>query len=196
MLHSIPPEISSQMQRLEMLDARDRANGYPRERRLRQIPRETGRFLVILAANAPTGSFVEIGTSAGYSSLWLALACRATGNRLVTFETSEAKAILARETFHLADVEDVVELVVSDARRHLIRCEGVSFCFLDADKEVYPECYELVVPRMLSGGILAADNIISHEGKLGPFVDRAMSDERVDAIKVPIGKGVLVARKT
>ena len=68
--------------------------------------------------------------------------------------------------------------------------------FLDAEKEVYSECYSTVIPRMVSGGILIADNATSHEEELRPMLDRALADDRIDALIVPIGNGVLVCRKT
>jgi len=74
------------MHYLERLDAKDRTDGTPRDQRLRQIPPETGKFIAMLAASAPKGTFIEIGTSAGYSTLWLTLACRKVGNKITTFE--------------------------------------------------------------------------------------------------------------
>lgn len=183
------------MRYLEEMDSRDRQDGTPRLKRLRQVPPEIGQFIALLAASAPEGTLIEIGTSAGYSTLWLALACRAANRRLTTFEILPDKAALARETFRRAGVEDVVELVEGDARTLLIRREQIAFCFLDAEKEVYGECYELVVPRLVKGGLLVADNAINHRDTLQPMLDRALQDERVDAMIVPIGKGELVCRK-
>jgi len=114
---------------------------------------------------------------------------------LVTFELLEEKAQLAEETFRKAEVGDVVEMIVGDALEHLGRLDNIAFCFLDAEKEVYGACYDLVIPKMVQGGILVADNVISHRTELQPFVDRAMADDRVDAVVVPIGKGELLCRR-
>ena len=89
----------------------------------------------------------------------------------------------------------MVHLVHGDALEHLDQYQNISFCFLDAEKEIYAACYEKVIPNMLSGGIMVADNAINHETTLRPMLDRAMNDSRVDAIIVPIGKGELVCRK-
>lgn len=183
------------MRELEQIDSRDRTDGTSRMKRLRQIPSEVGRFIALLAAAAPDGSCIEIGTSAGYSTLWLALACRATGRRVTTFEILDEKAKLARVTFDDTGVTDVVELVHGDALNHLPECKDISFCFLDAEKEIYDRCYEVIVPRMVPGGVLVADNAINHEATLRPMLDRALRDERVDALIVPIGKGELVCRR-
>lgn len=192
MFADIPESIEAEMARLEEIDARDRIDGTPRLERLRQIPPETGRFICLLAATAPAGRRIEIGTSAGYSTLWLTLA----GTPITTFEILADKAAHARETFRSAGVDHLVDLVEADARDHLATARDVGFCFLDAEKEVYADCYELVVPSLVPGGLLLADNAINHRETLQPMIDRALADPRVDALVVPIGKGVLVCRRT
>jgi len=195
MFHSIPASMLNRMQTLEEIDRRDREDGTPRLQRLRQVPAETGKFLALLAAGAPAGACLEIGTSAGYSTLWLALACQATGRSLTTFELLPEKAALARETFRLAGVEQTVTLVQGDARQLIAQVDRIGFCFLDAEKEVYADCYEAVIPRLVPGGLLVADNAINHRATLQPMLDRALADERVDALVVPIGNGELLCRK-
>ncbi len=180
---------------LEAQDQRDRVDGTPHAQRLRQIPPETGRFLALLASAAPQGAILEIGTSAGYSSLWLSLACRQNQRRLTTFELSPFKANLAVETFRLAEVEPWVELVNDDAIAHLANYAQIAFCFLDTEKTLYQACYDLITPRLVPGGWLLADNVISHAEELQPFLDQALHDERLAATIVPIGKGLLLCRK-
>jgi len=195
MFHDIPDTVRERMRVLEEIDACDRTDGTPRQQRLRQIPSETGRFLALLAAMAPQGQYLELGTSAGYSSLWLGLACKALGRTLTTFEISEEKARLAQETLQVAAMDDVIELVVGDAREHLKELSDVAFCFLDAEKEIYQECYDMVIPNMVPGGTFVADNAINHRDTLQAMLNRALADDRVDAVIVPIGKGELVCRR-
>lgn len=195
MFNDIPKPILARMHELEQIDARDRSDGTPRLQRLRQIPPEVGRFIAILAATAPAGQWIEIGTSAGYSTMWLALACRAVGRKITTYELLEEKVLLARQTLQLAGVSDVVELIHGDAMSHLPACHDIAFCFLDAEKEAYGPCYEAVVPNLVPGGILIADNAINHQATLQPMLTRALQDQRVDALIVPIGKGELLCRR-
>lgn len=195
MFHSIPQPVRARMRTLEEIDTRDRIDGTARLERLRQIPPETGKFLAMLAATAPAGPWVEIGTSAGYSTLWLALAAREIGAHITTYEVLPDKVSLAQETFRRAGVEETITLVAGDARNYLETHEAIAFCFLDAEKEVYEACYELTVPRLQPGGLLLADNAINHRETLQPMLERALADERVDALIVPVGKGVLVCRK-
>jgi len=193
--HDIPEAMLARMHELEARDRRDRTDGTPRLERLRQISPEVGRLLAILAAGAPEGPCIEIGTSAGYSTMWLALACRERGRKVTTFEILPKKVDLARATFAAAGVQDVVDLVHGDALEHLDWIAGMAFCFLDCEKEIYGRCYEEVVPRMTPGGILVADNAINHRETLQPMLDRALRDDRVDAVIVPIGSGELICRR-
>jgi caffeoyl-CoA O-methyltransferase len=195
MFHSIRPAILERMHLLEQIDARDRLDGTPRLQRLRQIPPETGRFLALLAASAPQGELLEIGTSAGYSTLWLALACEMPARSLTTFELLPEKVELAQATFRAAGVAGAVKLVQGDARAYLPLYHDIAFCFLDAEKEVYADCYEAVVPNLVRGGWLVADNAINHRAILQPLLERALADTRVDALIVPIGNGELLCRK-
>lgn len=196
MFNQIPETIKTQMQRLETLDAQDRQDGTPHLQRLRQIPPVTGKFLAMLAANTPSGKMIEIGTSAGYSTLWLSLVAKASGRTVTTFEILPEKVKRATQTFKNAQVDDVVELVAGDALAHLVELDKIAFCFLDAEKDVYKACYDLVIPKMVTGGYLVADNLISHQDTLKSVADDAEHDPRVDAIVAPIGKGLLVCRKS
>jgi len=193
--HNIPDYVLARMRYLEGIDARDRSDGTPRLSRLRQISQPVGQFLAVLAASAPAGRFLEVGTSAGYSTVWLSLACREVGQKITTFEVLPEKAMIARETIAAAQMADVVELVHGDALELLPKYDQISFCFLDAEKEVYQKAYELIVPRMAKGGILVADNAISHKTELQSVIDQALRDDRVDALVVPIGSGELICRR-
>lgn len=195
MFHNLPDALQKRMQEMEAQDRRDRVDGTPHLERLRQIPSETGRFVALILACAPRGQVLEIGTSGGYSSLWLSLACRMRDDLLTTFEILPSKARLAEETFRLTGVVEHIHLVCGDARQHLAKFELVAFCFMDAEKEIYQDCYDLVLPNLVPGGLLLADNAISHADELLDFTEHALKDQRVDALVVPIGKGVFVCRK-
>ena len=195
MFHNIPKPILKRMHELEDQDALDREDGTPRAQRLRQIPPVTGKFLALLCASAPKGGVLEVGTSAGYSSLWLSLACKLRGNHLTTFEVLEEKVARANETFESAQVSNQIQLIHGDARDVIEGYREVAFCFLDAERDIYFDIYEKLLPNLTPGGILAVDNVISHADELSDFIAQAENDPRVDALVVPVGKGVLVCRK-
>jgi caffeoyl-CoA O-methyltransferase len=102
---------------------------------------------------------------------------------------------MAAETFAAAGVCGVVKLLEGDFLEQSAAIGEIAFCFLDAEKEVYESCYDAVVPRLVPGGLLVADNAINHRATLQPMIDAALVDRRVDALVVPIGKGELVCRR-
>ena len=195
MFHDIAPRMTLRMRELEARDAVDRTDGTAHADRLRQIPPDTGRFLALLAASAPEGEWVEVGSGAGYSAMWLSLACKAKGRVLKTFELSYRKAAMARETLRQTGIEHLVELVEADALEELPRLGGVGFAFLDAERSILEPCFELLLERMIPGAILCADNVISHRHQIESFMERIPRDARVDSVVVPIGSGVLVCRR-
>jgi caffeoyl-CoA O-methyltransferase len=195
MFHDIPQPVLDQMKALEEIDAQDRQDGTPLLKRLRQISPETGRLLAILAADTPKGTWLEIGTSGGYSALWLSRAAILRDARLVTFELLPDKVELARRTFSRAQVEDLIELVHGDARGHMDDYEEISFCFIDAEREMYQEIFDRVVPYMLPGGIVVVNNAVSYQTELVKFLNAVTDDSRLDSVIVEIGTGLLVSRK-
>ena len=195
MFRDIPQSVEVTQGHLKALEAWRKAQGMERRRLLRQIPPETGKLLAILLANCPPGDAAEVGTGAGYSGLWLALACRATKRRLTTFELDPAKADLARQSFSAASVLDVVEFREADALEGLTSLSSLAFCFIDAERDMARKAYELALAALPQGGVIAVDNAISHAGEFQDFLDDAQADPRVDALIVPIGSGLLVCRK-
>jgi len=196
MFQEIPKVILDRMQELEEVDTRDRQDGTPHLKRMRQIPPETGRMLAFLAASAPTdGAWLEIGTSAGYSAMWLSLAARYRSKTLITFELLPEKVELARETFKKAKLGGLVELKHGDARGHLSDYAEVAFCFVDCEKEMYLEIFERVSQNIIEDGLLIFDNVISHQEKLTDFLAAMASDTNFDQVTLPVGKGLLVCRK-
>ena len=195
MFGNISREMKDRMRYLEEIDKKDRIDGTPSLKRLRQIPPETGKFLALISSNCLEGNFVEIGTSAGYSSMWISLACMERNIKLKTFEILPEKIKLARETFKEANIENYVELFEGNGIELIKPFGNIAFCFLDAEKETYEEYYDLIIPKLVKKGILVADNVISHYDTLNSMIDKALNDDRVDSLVVPIGKGELVCRK-
>jgi caffeoyl-CoA O-methyltransferase len=196
MFAEIPDAMRARIAHLEEIDTRDRTDGTQRLQRLRQIPPETGKFIALLAASAPQGGeCIEIGTSAGYSAMWLSLAMKATGRRLKTFEVLPEKAAMARETIALTGMEQQVELVEGDFLKAHGGISRIAFCFLDCEKEVYEQCFDIVAEKLIPGGLLVADNAINHFDSIRGMIEKAERDARFDCVTVPIGKGEFVCRR-
>ena len=195
LLNEIPAPVLERMHQMEKQDAKERADDVARIKRLRQIPPDTGVMLAQLALSAPEGAVLEIGTSGGYSALWIGQAMARRGEKMVTFELLPEKADVARETVSKTGMEDHIEIIHGDARGHLSDYDEIAFCFLDAEKEMYTEFFELIVPKLVSGGLLVADNVISHAEELKGFLATARKDKTVDAAILPVGKGLLLVSK-
>ena len=195
MFHDIPESMRARMKELEQRASQDESPEVPDGEKLRQISPETGRFLAMMAASSPEGNWVEFGTSAGYSGMWLSLACKARNQKLTTIDLSEFKAKLSAETFKISGVVDQIEFILGDGLEHTEKIDNISFYFLDTIKTVYEPCYELVVPKLVPGGLLIADNAVSHADELEGLFARAEADSRVDSVILPVGKGVLLCRK-
>lgn len=195
MFRDIPQSVEVTQGHLKALEAWRTAQGMEPRRLLRQVAPETGKLLALLLANCPPGHAAELGTGAGYSALWLALACRATGRRLTTFELDPSKAELARQSLSAAAVTDVVELREQDALEGLKSLDNLAFCFIDAERDMVRAAYETALAKLPAGGVVAVDNAVSHAAEFQDFLGDAERDGRVDALIVPIGYGLLVCRK-
>lgn len=190
----VPERVRAVMASLEARDAADRIDGTPKSKRLRAVSPEVGRFLLTVALAVDARTIVEVGTSAGYSTLWFAAAARRAGGRVITFEVDPAKVELARTTFADAGVEDLVDLRAEDGVVGLMSLNGgADLVFIDAEKEDYLRLLDPAVAALRPGGVLVADNLLSHEADLAPFRDAALDHPSLTGLVVPIGRGELVA---
>lgn len=150
------PKSKTEKQILAVLDEMDRTQRGGNM----NVPTEDGRLLRLLAESLGARNIVEIGTSNGYSGLWQALALKATGGKLTTFEIDPQRAAMARENFKKAGVEDIVTLVEGDAHEKAGQVEGpIDILFLDADKEGYLDYLNQLLPKVRPGGLIIGHNI-------------------------------------
>ena len=162
---------------------------------LQSVSRDVGRLLSLLALTAPQGAFLELGTSGGYSSLWLSLAAKERGVKLTTVDYDEKKVDLARQYLANAGAGDSVEVFHGDAFDFATRFDNLAFCFIDLHPpEHNGKIYELVVPRILPGGWLVLDNMTSPRYQT-EIIKRVENDPRVDCVLLPFPKGDLICRK-
>jgi predicted O-methyltransferase YrrM len=124
------------------------------------VPATDGRMMRLLTEAAGAKNVVEIGTSTGYSGLWLSLALKSTGGRLTTFEADAGRAATAREYFRKAGVDGIVTIVEGDARANIKRLKKkIDVLFLDADKESYIEYFNQLLPLVRANGLILAHNV-------------------------------------
>jgi caffeoyl-CoA O-methyltransferase len=186
--HDISPQMQQVMRALEEQLERD-------QRSLRSVDRDVARILSLLALSAPPGAFLELGSSGGYSSLWLSLAARARGITLITVDLDEKKVALARTNIAQAGADGSVRVLHGDAFDYAGQPEPLAFCFSDIEPpENNAKIYELIVPRLVPGGWLIVDNVTSPRVQTA-LINRAQSDTRVDCVLLPFPKGDLICRK-
>ena len=167
-----------------------------RPRRMLNITPDTGRLLWILVRALRATRILEVGTSNAYSTIWLADAARATGGRVVTLERDPNKVRLARENLGRAGVAEWVDVREGPAAESLAALPGpFDLVFLDADRSSYRAYLELAVPRLVPGGLLVADNVVSHRSELEDFLARVKAHPELMSVTVPVGKGEEIAFK-
>jgi len=177
--------------RLEEEDRAERDAGVPSEKRSRQVAPATGRFLFALAASQAGIEVLEIGGSRGYSSIWLAAGARVLGGRLVSLEHDPEKCARWRTSIADAELEEWADLVEGDAFETLRGTADVfDLVFLDAEKEDYEALFALVRPLLEPGGLVVADNVISHGDALAAYSAARQSDPTLVSVTVPLDRGL------
>src|SRR5277367_1819040 len=155
--------ISSVLARLEAEDEAERAAGLGVMERSRAIKPTTGRFLFALCAGQPSCEVLEIGGSRGYSTIWLAAAVRILGGHVTSLEWDPVKLALSGAAIEEAGLGDWVEIVPGDAYEAIPALSGpFDVVFLDAEKEYYEDFFGLVLGKLEPGGVVVADNVLSH----------------------------------
>ena len=145
------------------------------------VPAVDGRVLFDLVREKGYRKGLEIGTSNGYSGLWLGLAFRETGGKLVTLEIEPARAGEARANFRKAGLDGVIDSRICDALEEIPKLEGTfDFVFIDAWKPDYIRYLELLYDRMEPGGAITAHNVTGQASLMEDFLDRIENDPRLD----------------
>jgi caffeoyl-CoA O-methyltransferase len=174
-----------------------------------QIAPDQGAFLTLLTRLVAPRFAVEVGTFTGYSSICIARGL-AEGGRLLCCDVSEKWTSVARTYWERAGVADRIELRLAPALETLQLLPGdppIDLAFIDADKTGYRSYWDEIVPRLAPGGLVLVDNVL-WSGRLADpavadedtvalreFNDYVRTDERVDAVLVPIADGLTVARR-
>nr|WP_294863295.1 class I SAM-dependent methyltransferase [uncultured Pseudogulbenkiania sp.] len=161
------------------------------------ITMDTGRFLYQLARFSGSRHILEIGTSNGFSTIWLALAGRANGGRVISLDVLPAKQQRARENLAAFGVESQVELVPADASDWLAGAppSSIDLLFLDAERRLYPGYWPDIQRVLRPGGLLVMDNAQSHPDECRDFVGQVLATDGYLAETYTIGKGQFVILK-
>jgi predicted O-methyltransferase YrrM len=162
------------------------------------VSEEDGRFLRVLVATRGARSILEIGAASGYSSIWLGLGAREASGRVVAIEFDPQRAREAAAHIRAAGLDDVVRVVHGDAFKEIPKLAGTfDLVFLDAWKPDYKKFFDLVFPRLETGGLFVAHNVVNKAKEMQPFLDTIHGDPRLfTTIVSPSGEGMSVSYKT
>lgn len=184
----------AEQEKILMQSARPENALAERDRYLLHVGEDVARFLHALITARSAKYVVEVGTSYGYSTLFLADAVRATGGCLVTLELSEEKQDHARSQLEKAGLAGYVDWRTGDALDILSTLDRpFDFVLLDLWKELYVPCLELIHPRLAKGGIIAADNMLFPEvvrPEAKAYRERVKAKEGIVTALLPIGQGI------
>jgi len=163
--------------------------------RWRNVEPETAELLGLLVRAKRARNVLEIGTSNGYSTIWLGDAVEATGGSVVSLEIDAARTAIAAGHLESVGLRTSVDLRTEDAATALAAFADAAFdlIFLDAERDAYAGYWPDLVRTLAPAGVLAVDNVISHAHDLVAFRATVDGDDRVTPAVVPVGAGVLLA---
>ena len=166
--------------------------------RFRNMEPDTAELLGVLVRATKARRILELGTSNGYSTIWLADAAEATGGHVVSVEVDASRTDMARGNLRTAGLIDRVELRVEDAARSLASSQDAEWelVFLDAERPAYVGYLADLVRTLAPGGLLAVDNVRSHAHELTEFTALIEAEPRLTQTVVPVGAGLRLAVAT
>ncbi len=167
------------------------------ERRgMMNVSLEDGRLLRVLVESIDAQNVIEIGTSNGYSGIWIGLGLRATGGRLTTYEIDAGRAQLARDNFAGSGIAPLVTLIEGDAHEEVLKLrDPIDLLFLDADKNGYLDYLQKLKPLVRPGGLIVAHNM-RMPAPDPRFVEAVTSDPELETVFLRMeGAGMGVALK-
>lgn len=166
------------------------------DRMLLAVGPDTGQFINILAGSLRAPAILEVGTSYGYSGIWLAEAARKAGGRVTTLELQDYKAAYARERAVEAGLANYIDYQVGDAVKMIGELPaGIDFVLLDLWKDLYVPCLDAFYPKLNPGAIIVADNMLFPGGEvMQRYADAVRAKPGMTSVLLPVGSGIEVSR--
>jgi len=185
------------LKELEAFGRINDASATERSLRMLNITRDTGQFLALLVNVMTARQILEVGTSNGYSTLWLAMAAARVGGTVLTLECSEHKSALARANFERSGLMPYIRQIQDDAGHVFSELKGQPFdlLFLDSERSEYVGWWPQLRGLLRTGGLLVVDNATSHAAELQPFFSIVSGDPDFTTSLIPIGNGEFLATK-
>ncbi len=189
--------VASLLQEIEAFGKANDARIMDRSQKMLNITRDTGEFLSILVRLQPAKRVLEIGTSNGYSTLWLADAVSSTEGVVETVEKNPEKARLAHINFERSGLSRFISLLEVDAAQVLAAAADsiYDFVFLDSERTEYHSWWPHILRVLRPGGLVVCDNAISHKHEFEQFTEVVRRTPSCSMCLVPVGKGELLILK-
>jgi len=163
-------------------------------RRYLNLEPDTAEALALLLKIAKVRRLLEIGTSNGYSTIWIASTLASCGGRVTSIEKTPQKHAQARENLSRTGLLSFADLLIGDATEIVSSLEGPFDCvFFDADRISAPQQLDLLLPKLSSPALLLADNALSHPAEIADYLARIERLDRTSHSVLKIGKGLSVA---
>jgi len=168
-----------------------------RDKKMLNLETETAQFLNILVRSSRRTRFLEIGTSNGYSTIWLAWAASLTGGHVTSIDRDAQKQAQADANLRHVGLRELVDLHCGDATEIVASLRGPFDCiFFDADRYSAPAQLSLLIPKLTPDVLLLADNVLSHPNEIAGYLQALEALPQFDHIVVPIGKGLSIAYRS
>jgi predicted O-methyltransferase YrrM len=189
-------ELLEQLRELEQFGKTNDASTENRSQKMLNITHDTGVFLALLIKASRCKAILEIGTSNGYSTLWLADAVGEAGS-VTTIERAPHKVEIAARNFQRAGLECRIRQLTGEAGSFIASChdDEYDFIFLDSDRDHYVSWWPSLQRILRPGCLLVADNATSHAQQMAGFCNAAATSDGYVSSLVPIGNGELVILK-
>ncbi|MDY7226508.1 O-methyltransferase [Hyalangium rubrum] len=167
-----------------------------RDQVLLAVGPDTGKLINILVRSLKAPNILELGTSYGYSGIWLAEAAQATGGRLTTVELQDYKTAYARDMATKAGLADSIDFKVGDALQVIADLPfKLDFVLVDLWKNLYEPCLEAFYPKLNPGAIIVADNMLRPGGEEVKRYGRAVrAKPGMTSVMLPVGSGLEISR--
>ena len=177
------------LDRLYAEDAAQRAAGLPSSQRTRNVDRETGEWLNLLIRATGAKNILEIGSSNAVSTILLADAARANGGRVTGTEIIPERAAEANRNLAEAGLADVATVIAGNAQDTTEGLQGpFDLVFIDAEKDDYSAHLLAIIDRVRPGGLILADNVVSHDVTAYQKLVRERDD--LETVTIPLNRGI------
>lgn len=167
-----------------------------RLQRRRNLDPASAEFLAAMVKATRAYAVLEIGTSNGYSTVWLADAVSETGGRVVSVDNDPEAAVAALENLEAVGLAGPVDLITSDAGTYLRELtDQVDLIFLDAERPAYAGYWPDLLRILRSGGLLVVDNVLSHPDEVADFLALTEEEPTILGGTLTIGAGLYLGAR-